>query len=124
MKTISCLLYLVLTVCLTAAFNGQNSAPVISSDAKYLFYNKAIPQNEILKELVDQIENGKYNKVHSILIQLDGELIFERYFHGFDRDKLHFIASAHKTMISASIGIAIDQGKIKGSSLFCVGVTD
>ena len=113
MKTISCLLCLVLTVCLTAAFNGQNATPLISSDAKYLFYNKAIPQNEILKELVDQIENGKYNKVHSILIQLDRELIFERYFHGFNRDELHYIASAHKTMISASIGIAIDQGKIK-----------
>ena len=89
MKTISCLLCLILTVCLADAFNGQNSAPVISSDAKYLFYNKAIPQDEILKELVDQIENGKYDKVHSILIQLDGELIFERYFQGFDRDKLH-----------------------------------
>jgi len=113
MKTISCLLCLILTVCLADAFNGQNSALVISSDAKYLFYNKAIPQDEILKELVDQIENGKYDKVHSILIQLDGELIFERYFQGFDRDKLHFIASAHKTMISASIGVAIDQGKIK-----------
>jgi CubicO group peptidase (beta-lactamase class C family) len=113
MKTISCLLCLILTVCFADAFKGQNSAPVISSDTKYLFYNKAIPQNEILKDLVDQIENGKYDKVHSILIQLDGELIFERYFHGFDRDKLHFIASAHKTMISASIGVAIDQDKIK-----------
>ncbi|HUU40340.1 MAG TPA: serine hydrolase [Desulfatiglandales bacterium] len=113
MKTRSCLLFLVLTVCFATAFNGQNSAPVISSDGKYLFYNKAIPQNEILKELVEKVENGKYDKVNSILIQIDGELVFERYFHGFDRNKLHFIASAHKTMISASIGIAIDQGKIK-----------
>lgn len=73
----------------------------------------AQPQHEILKELVDQIENGKYGTVDSVLIQLDGELVFERYFNDFDRDKLHFIASVNKSILSASIGIARDQGKIK-----------
>lgn len=70
-------------------------------------------QNEILKELVVEIENGKYGEVHSVLIQVDGELVFERYFHGYGRDTLHSIASVNKSLLSASIGIAIDQGKIK-----------
>lgn len=72
------------------------------------------PQNDILKELVAEIEGGKYGEVHSILIQLDGELVFEHYFYGYDRDKLHFIASVNKSILSTSIGIAIEQGKIKG----------
>lgn len=70
-------------------------------------------QNEILKELVVEIENGKYGEVHSVLIQVDGELVFEYYFHGYGRDTLHSIASVNKSFLSASIGIAIDQEKIK-----------
>lgn len=77
---------------------------------------------------VDDIHSGKYGEIHSLLIYKDGKLVFEEYFPGHDyswdgpnfqgtwvswnRDKEHNIHSVGKSITSACIGIAIDQGFI------------
>jgi CubicO group peptidase (beta-lactamase class C family) len=82
----------------------------------------------LIESAVDDISGGKYGEVHSLLIYKDGRLVFEEYlpghdylwdgpdFHGawvnWDRDREHNIHSAGKSITSACIGIAVDQGFI------------
>jgi len=85
---------------------------------------------KILSELVEDIHRNKYQNVHSILIVKDGKLVFEEYFSGytwdyngdqfrgeltdFGIDTIHNLASVTKSFTSALVGIAMDQGSIKG----------
>jgi len=82
----------------------------------------------LLASAVDDIQDGKYGEIHSLLIYKDGKLVFEEYFPGHDYqwdgpdfhgfwvnwnvDSRHNIHSAGKSITSACIGIAIDQGFI------------
>ena len=82
-----------------------------------------------LNRLMNNIEAGDYDKIHSILIIKDGQLVFEEYFDGykynwssrgyqgdyveFNRTTLHHMASVTKAFTSALIGIAIEQGYIQ-----------
>jgi CubicO group peptidase (beta-lactamase class C family) len=81
-----------------------------------------------LSSLVDDIRDGQYGMVHSVLIVKDGRLVFETYFPGyaydwrgeafrgewteFDRDVLHNVHSVTKSITSTLVGIAIEQGFI------------
>jgi len=73
------------------------------------------------------LEQGAYPNLHSLLISIKGELIYENYFKGSDQlfgkdigtiemtnDYIHDTRSISKIVVAACIGIAIDQGKIKG----------
>lgn len=83
-----------------------------------------------LAQAVARIRDGTYQNIHSLLIVKDGKLVFEEYFRGhtwsyagdqfrgdlveFDRDTRHNLASVTKSFTSALVGIAIDQGLIRG----------
>lgn len=45
----------------------------------------------------------------------NGYIVFERYYNGYEPDKIHHITSVTKSIISALIGIAIDAGHIKNA---------
>lgn len=84
---------------------------------------------DLLGPVVQDINSGKYREIHSILIYKDSKLVFEEYFPGhdyrwdspdfhgdwvnWDADRRHNIHSAGKSITSACVGIAIDQGFIK-----------
>lgn len=51
-------------------------------------------------------------RLHSLLISHRGELVFEEYYNGKDRYQPANMKSASKSVISALVGIAIDQGLI------------
>ncbi|MEX0619091.1 MAG: serine hydrolase [Pseudohongiellaceae bacterium] len=53
-------------------------------------------------------------RIHSLLISQGGELIFEEYYNGRDRWQPDNMKSASKSVISALMGIAIDQGHVEG----------
>ena len=81
-----------------------------------------------LSEAAARIAGSAYGEVHSLLILKDGKLVFEEYFPGhtykwdgpdfhgawvdWDESRVHNIHSVGKSITSASIGIAIDQGFI------------
>ncbi|MGW8267402.1 MAG: serine hydrolase domain-containing protein [Longimicrobiales bacterium] len=46
----------------------------------------------------------------SLLVQRNGTLVAEEYFHGFTPDSLHDVRSVTKSVISALVGIAIEEG--------------
>jgi len=75
-------------------------------------------------ELIEQIIKGKYKDIHSLLIVKDGKLVLEEYFaaegkiagpfvNQIYRDRVQMLASVTKSVNSALIGIALEQGFIK-----------
>lgn len=72
-------------------------------------------KTERLVELVDAVAQGEFPKTHSILVAKSGYLVLEEYFYGFDREMLHDMRSASKSLTSALIGLAIDRQLIDSS---------
>ena len=83
----------------------------------------------ILLEAVEQIQNGRFGEIHSLLIYKNDMLAFEQYFegHGFqwdapgfygdyiswDKELPHAVHSVTKSITSLCIGMAVEQGFIK-----------
>ncbi len=77
---------------------------------------------DLIDKMLPLIWNGTYTNIHSVLIVKDGKLVIEEYFPGqeedgrrqiYQRDTLHGIHSATKSINSILIGIAIDQKLIR-----------
>ena len=79
-----------------------------------------------LTGMTNAIISGEYPNIHSILISKGGKLVYEKYFPGKDeilgesiglvnhhKDTLHDVRSVTKSFVSACVGIALSQGKIK-----------
>jgi CubicO group peptidase (beta-lactamase class C family) len=80
----------------------------------------------MLKKIDTAVTNGTYPNIHSLLIARHGKLVYESYWPGKDeswgrdlgvithsKDSLHDIRSISKSIVSACVGIAVQQGKIK-----------
>jgi CubicO group peptidase (beta-lactamase class C family) len=83
----------------------------------------------LIEKAVNDINRGKYNEMHSLLIFKDDRLVLEEYFTGhkyqwdapnhhaelvtWDKDMMHVCQSVTKSITSACIGIAIDEGFIE-----------
>lgn len=80
-----------------------------------------------LAKLADRVSAHPEFNIHSILVVKDGKLAFEVYFSGADQDwgrdlgtvkfdftTRHDLRSVSKSVTSALIGIAIDNGKLPG----------
>ncbi|AVQ00223.1 serine hydrolase [Ahniella affigens] len=68
---------------------------------------------DALAALDQQIQNGAYQKITSILIARHGQLGFERYYDEGGAAALRNTRSVTKTVTSMLTGIAIDQGHIR-----------
>lgn len=66
-----------------------------------------------LEELTNQINVDTYKNIHGLIIVKNNQLVYENYFHGYERTRLHNLYSASKSVNSALIGIAHDKGLIK-----------
>jgi CubicO group peptidase (beta-lactamase class C family) len=64
---------------------------------------------ELLKE---PIQDNTFRKVDGIVVVKSGKILIEEYFNGYDRDKLHEIRSATKSIGSALLGIAVNKDYI------------
>ena len=74
----------------------------------------------LIVEMMNKAENKDFGDIHGIIIIKDGKLVLEEYFRGtdpidgtqknYDWDVLHYTASCTKSVTSALIGIAFDQG--------------
>lgn len=83
----------------------------------------------LLRKAADEIRQGRYGEVHSMLIFKNDKMLFEAYFPGhqykwdapnyhgewtnWDQSALHGVRSVSKSITSLCIGIAIDKGFIK-----------
>jgi CubicO group peptidase (beta-lactamase class C family) len=62
--------------------------------------------------LVNRVADGTYPDVHSVLLYRHGRLVLEEYFYGYDRERVHQLRSATKSLVSILVGIAIDRGAL------------
>lgn len=62
-----------------------------------------------LDQLIAAVFAGKLPLAHSVLIARSGDLIVEEYFYGFDRDIIHDMRSASKSIASTLVGLAVDR---------------
>lgn len=69
---------------------------------------------EPLAALEIGIADGGFQRVTSVLLAVQGQLVYEAYFNGAGRDDLHDVRSASKSITSLLIGQAIAEGKIAG----------
>ena len=115
-----CLLAMFLVAC-----SKHDKVPPTKQDGFELgsFEEARIKKQDIL-HLENEITGGSYN-IHSILILRNNKLIYEKYFQGEDaifpnpagvidhnRETLHDCRSVTKSIVSACVGIALEQGKI------------
>jgi CubicO group peptidase (beta-lactamase class C family) len=70
-------------------------------------------QSNLLDSLTAAAAGNSYSDIHSILIAKEGQLVYERYFNGWNKDSVHDSRSAFKSITSLLAGIAIDKGLIK-----------
>lgn len=58
-----------------------------------------------------------YPNVYSLIILKDGAIVFEKYYRNALRDDARDVASVAKSIVSALMGIAIQQGYIKNEDM-------
>jgi CubicO group peptidase (beta-lactamase class C family) len=63
----------------------------------------------LIGTMVEQIANETHQNVDSVLLIKKGKLVLEEYFYQYDRDKLHQLRSATKSVVSGLVGIALDK---------------
>src|SRR5690606_14062484 len=68
---------------------------------------------ERIEQLKREISIGTYKDINGIVVIKDEALLIEEYFNGFQRDQLFDSRSVGKTLTSAILGIAIDEGYVK-----------
>jgi CubicO group peptidase (beta-lactamase class C family) len=68
--------------------------------------------SEMLAKLFDTIQERNYD-IHSVTVIRNGYLVADATIYPFNQGSKHIIHSATKSIISALIGIAIDQGHIE-----------
>jgi len=68
--------------------------------------------DEMFPGLVEAVLNDTLLGTHSILVMQKGELLFERYFAGFDRTTLHDTRSLSKSFAGSMIGLGISDNYI------------
>ncbi len=71
-------------------------------------------QQEKIQELETLIQK-EYGNTAGILVQANGNTVYEAYFNGFNAKQPAHVFSVTKSIFSILIGIAIDQGYIPGT---------
>ncbi len=67
-----------------------------------------------LTAVEDDIIAGEYGEIDSWLMWANGDLVWEGYYRGAAADDLHPVYSVTKSVTSAAVGIALDEGAIAG----------
>ena len=68
----------------------------------------------LLTALGETIRKGDLQKITSVLVLVDGTLVYEGYWNGAERETQHDVRSASKTVTGMLVGLAIDRGAISG----------
>ncbi len=72
-------------------------------------------QQAPVDQLIDDVQADKLPGTHSVLVAKENRLVFEAYFDGHHAHLPHDMRSASKSIASAMIGIAIEDGIIGGT---------
>lgn len=109
------LLALFLPVALAAAEDSVSLSPPALGDglAVATAADRALDVAR-LEALGAAVAAGTFEDITSVLLAVDGRLVYEGYWNGKSREDRHDIRSASKTITSMLVGLAIERGKIAG----------
>lgn len=103
----------------TPPTNGEENPPPDTTEAgeqQFIWFETDPGDKNLNKErlvtLDQKITNGDYGQISSLLIVRDSALVFESYYRGWGADAMHPVYSVTKSIASALIGIAYDDGLI------------
>jgi CubicO group peptidase (beta-lactamase class C family) len=82
----------------------------IHLNAQLDFSNANNDTTALLSEMDSLVESGKYERITSILVAKNGQVLFEKYYNDTNVNSKHNTRSATKTMATLLTGIAIDKG--------------
>ena len=68
--------------------------------------------HEFLSQLDDYIAAKRYRLVNSVLVYENDELVFQRFYNGFDENTVNHLCSTWKSILSITLGICLDKGII------------
>jgi CubicO group peptidase (beta-lactamase class C family) len=125
--TIQSSLFTLLIFVFGSCTQDENKQPELTEEGFALVsMTDAGIDSAIINKIDTAIRNGTYPNIHSLHIVRNNKLVYEKYWPGKDeswgndlgiriheRDSLHDIRSISKSIVSACVGIAIQQGKIK-----------
>ncbi len=97
---------LLLTACSPKALDSEYQSDYPLAEEEGL-------NGKALEWLVKDIEDGDYGEVRSLVIMRNNQMVLEEYFRGYAQDSLQSLYSITKSVLSALIGIAFDQGYIE-----------
>ena len=106
------ILFIILFIFICCQNNALIVDAPINSNPEENTYLEAYQQNFDtikLQALVTKIINGNFGDVHSLIISRNNHIVLEEYFNGYDRDRLHRLYSATKSVTSALMGVFIDN---------------
>jgi CubicO group peptidase (beta-lactamase class C family) len=120
-------LLLLLVFCLESCFQQNKAQSKTNEDGiRTASMAEVGIDSTVINRIDTAIQNGTYPNIHSLLIARHNMLVYEKYWPGKDeswgsdrgvvthsKDDLHDIRSISKSIVSACIGIAMQQGKIK-----------
>ena len=69
----------------------------------------------LLTKMLSRIDLGHFGDIHSVLIARNDVLVLEEYFNGYDRNQSQLIYSVTKSVTSALVGIALQQGFVQST---------
>lgn len=69
---------------------------------------------DLLQRLAAAAEGDDFKRLTSVLLAVDGKLVFERYFESANAETFHDVRSVTKTVTSMLVGLAIDRGLLTG----------
>jgi len=122
----SSLIVLLIFVFARCAEQGKKQITVSEEGIEFASMADAGIDSILINKIDTAIRNGTYPNIHSLHIVRNNKLVYENYWPGKDeswgddlgvrihgQDSLHDIRSISKSIVSACVGIAIQQAKIK-----------
>lgn len=87
--------------------------PVDSSDARHLHNSDSFTDTLNADSLINRFK--EIGTVNSLLVQVKGDLVMEKYFGQMNNRRTNNIKSASKSILSLLTGIAIEEGFLNGT---------
>lgn len=85
---------------------------VLPANAQLNFSKTNKSNIPLLNKMDSVVSSGKYERITSILIAKDGNVLFEKYYNENDVNSKHNTRSVTKTMATLLTGIALNKGHI------------
>jgi len=67
---------------------------------------------ELLNKAVSELPAADQHKMSGMIVMRRGKPVLEQYWNGYDKDTMHDMRSATKSITSLMVGIAIDKGML------------